>query len=168
MCVVIYFHTIFFSFFEYNNSRRSMGNIMSMCMSWIWDSQPSEPQRVPSECNNTVMPLNSTTTKSERCEAFTLENYRCKNRASHVVIDKHNKYRYVCWKHERVSMPMLVCRDEECCICLENLYSQPYRLRQLACRHVFHDRCVQQWIEKSCASGSAHCPVCRFPVLKHR
>jgi len=45
-------------------------------------------------------------------------------------------------------------REEECCICLEELNSMPLRILQ--CGHKFHRECVDIWLEKYNT-----CPYCR-------
>lgn len=50
----------------------------------------------------------------------------------------------------------------ECSICLEN-FAMPEQLRRVACGHLFHPRCIQEWF----ATGDSRCPMCRFdPVTK--
>lgn len=45
--------------------------------------------------------------------------------------------------------------DPECCICLAN-YKDKEEVRQLPCSHIFHLRCVDQWLRIiSC------CPLCK-------
>ncbi|KAG6634783.1 E3 ubiquitin-protein ligase At4g11680-like [Carya illinoinensis] len=51
--------------------------------------------------------------------------------------------------------PNLANEDPECCICLAK-YKDKEELRQLPCSHVFHLKCVDQWLQIiSC------CPLCK-------
>ncbi|KAF5461227.1 hypothetical protein F2P56_021043 [Juglans regia] len=51
--------------------------------------------------------------------------------------------------------PDLANEDPECCICLAK-YKDKEELRQLPCSHVFHLKCVDQWLQIiSC------CPLCK-------
>lgn len=50
--------------------------------------------------------------------------------------------------------------DPECCICL-NKYREKEEIRQLPCDHIFHQRCVDQWLRIiSC------CPLCKQDIHK--
>jgi hypothetical protein len=61
---------------------------------------------------------------------------RCLSKRNKIILDKLEK--------------------EECSICLgeENLN------KKLKCGHIFHDKCIKEWIEK----GSSTCPVCRATI----
>ncbi|XP_027940229.1 E3 ubiquitin-protein ligase At4g11680-like [Vigna unguiculata] len=49
----------------------------------------------------------------------------------------------------------LIDEDQECCICLTK-YKDKEEVRQLPCSHVFHLKCVDQWLKiTSC------CPLCK-------
>eukprot|EP00928_Gymnodinium_smaydae_P082906 TRINITY_DN66183_c0_g1_i1.p1 TRINITY_DN66183_c0_g1~~TRINITY_DN66183_c0_g1_i1.p1 ORF type:complete len:172 (-),score=20.25 TRINITY_DN66183_c0_g1_i1:379-894(-) len=48
----------------------------------------------------------------------------------------------------------------ECEICLEN-YADGDELQRLPCMHVFHNKCISQWLDKS-----RLCPVCDTDVVK--
>lgn len=62
------------------------------------------------------------------------------------------------------SLKHLVCVDFEysdtCTICLSK-YKQNDVILQLSCNHIFHSRCVEQWIYSSNANK---CPVCRATI----
>jgi len=61
---------------------------------------------------------------------------RCISKRNKIILDKLEK--------------------EECSVCLgeENLN------KKLVCGHVFHAKCIKEWIEK----GSSTCPVCRATI----
>lgn len=46
-------------------------------------------------------------------------------------------------------------QNEECAICYEN-YAEYVEAKKVACGHVFHTECIDQW-----ALINAHCPLCR-------
>ena len=48
----------------------------------------------------------------------------------------------------------LLISDEECCICQEDLYSEP--TRKLNCNHEFHRDCIGDWFKQQ-----KNCPICR-------
>ncbi|KAK2386929.1 RING/U-box superfamily protein [Trifolium repens] len=49
----------------------------------------------------------------------------------------------------------LICEEPECCICLAK-YKDKEEVRQLPCSHMFHLKCVDQWLKIiSC------CPLCK-------
>ncbi len=49
-----------------------------------------------------------------------------------------------------------------CAICLENI-NQNNLIRNLSCSHIFHSKCIDEWIFK----GSATCPLCRKFLCKN-
>ncbi|CAL0317427.1 unnamed protein product [Lupinus luteus] len=67
-----------------------------------------------------------------------------------------------CWTHKQVHAKLepgsenLMDKDpEECCICLGE-YKEKEEVRELACCHVFHQNCIDQWLKIiSC------CPLCK-------
>lgn len=53
---------------------------------------------------------------------------------------------------------------DSCCICYEVLDpSKAVIFVSFTCRHIYHDECLQQWLEKS-----GTCPLCRCNVKKER
>ncbi|VVB03496.1 unnamed protein product [Arabis nemorensis] len=50
--------------------------------------------------------------------------------------------------------------EAECCICLCD-YEDGTDLRELPCRHHFHDACIDKWLRIN-----ATCPLCKFNILK--
>ncbi|KFK37366.1 hypothetical protein AALP_AA4G247400 [Arabis alpina] len=50
--------------------------------------------------------------------------------------------------------------EAECCICLCD-YEDGTELRELSCRHHFHDACIDKWLRIN-----ATCPLCKFNILK--
>ncbi|XP_038975401.1 E3 ubiquitin-protein ligase Praja-1-like [Phoenix dactylifera] len=47
--------------------------------------------------------------------------------------------------------------QEECVICLEEFNTEA-KVSQMSCSHLFHSRCIAQWLERSHL-----CPLCRCP-----
>lgn len=79
----------------------------------------------------------------------------CSQSASYLSKTTSNVY--VCKFHVSES---LANEDGECAICLEPLRAKsivdvPYR--PFGCSHVFHVRCVEQWVSTGCGT----CPMCR-------
>ncbi|KAK7276988.1 hypothetical protein RIF29_18137 [Crotalaria pallida] len=70
------------------------------------------------------------------------------------------------WSHKQVHTNLdvdndsegsekLINEDPECCICLAK-YKEKEQVRQLPCSHMFHQKCVDQWLKIiSC------CPLCK-------
>eukprot|EP01017_Pseudomicrothorax_dubius_P034856 TRINITY_DN4822_c0_g1_i2.p1 TRINITY_DN4822_c0_g1~~TRINITY_DN4822_c0_g1_i2.p1 ORF type:complete len:157 (+),score=25.50 TRINITY_DN4822_c0_g1_i2:33-503(+) len=52
--------------------------------------------------------------------------------------------------------------NQECAVCLLT-YSEGQIVRNLPCRHFYHQACIDQWLEHK---GS--CPVCREPIIKKK
>ncbi|CAH8325305.1 unnamed protein product [Eruca vesicaria subsp. sativa] len=50
--------------------------------------------------------------------------------------------------------------EAECCICLCG-YEDGTELRELSCRHHFHEACIDKWLRIN-----ATCPLCKFNILK--
>ena len=52
-----------------------------------------------------------------------------------------------------------VCKslEKECYICLDSVKENP-TMRQFACTHTFHPKCISQWIRMK---RTEKCPVCR-------
>ncbi|KAJ4892394.1 RING/U-box superfamily protein [Raphanus sativus] len=50
--------------------------------------------------------------------------------------------------------------EAECCICLCD-YEDGTELRELPCRHHFHEVCIDKWLRIN-----ATCPLCKFNILK--
>nr|GMC74462.1 E3 ubiquitin-protein ligase At1g63170-like [Ipomoea batatas] len=65
------------------------------------------------------------------------------------------------WKYKQVcSNPDLENENPECCICLAQ-YCDKEEMRQLPCSHVFHLKCVDQWLRIiSC------CPLCKKELAR--
>jgi RecG-like helicase len=49
---------------------------------------------------------------------------------------------------------------KECCVCFSN-FQDGELIRKLPCTHIFHDKCVMPWLERSIT-----CPNCRFNLSK--
>lgn len=49
----------------------------------------------------------------------------------------------------------------ECIICYEPINTDGKR--ELSCKHVFHNKCIQQWTE----TGAKTCPCCRFDLHEY-
>ncbi len=47
-------------------------------------------------------------------------------------------------------------KDTLCSICMED-YVDNSRVKQLACKHYFHTKCINDWLNE----GSFNCPICR-------
>ncbi|KAH9607182.1 hypothetical protein KSS87_021248, partial [Heliosperma pusillum] len=77
--------------------------------------------------------------------------------ASHDQISK-----LLCWRFKQVDNGGLECGNSSfaienpvCCICLTK-YKEKEEIRQLPCSHIFHKKCVDQWLGMiSC------CPLCK-------
>jgi len=52
--------------------------------------------------------------------------------------------------------------DEECAVCCDS-YAAGDQLRTLPCLHVFHARCIDEWL-LSDMPGARECPVCHSAV----
>ncbi|XP_054799126.1 E3 ubiquitin-protein ligase At4g11680-like isoform X2 [Prosopis cineraria] len=64
----------------------------------------------------------------------------------------HNKLEH---GHDSEASEGLINEDPECCICLTK-YKDREEVRQLPCSHMFHQKCVDQWLRIiSC------CPLCK-------
>ncbi|CAH8392386.1 unnamed protein product [Eruca vesicaria subsp. sativa] len=50
--------------------------------------------------------------------------------------------------------------EAECCVCLCE-YEDGTELRELWCRHHFHEACIDKWLRIN-----ATCPLCKFNILK--
>lgn len=51
------------------------------------------------------------------------------------------------------------CEDANCIICLE-CYEEGQHVRQLLCQHLFHQKCVDEWLRLN-----ATCPLCKQPII---
>jgi hypothetical protein len=49
--------------------------------------------------------------------------------------------------------------DSNCCICLEQYYTNTYK-RTLDCNHHFHKKCIDKWF-RACLDDDISCPMCR-------
>lgn len=47
--------------------------------------------------------------------------------------------------------------NDDCSICLESKHGK--RLKHLGCKHSFHVKCINKWLQKNEA-----CPLCRTPA----
>ena len=56
-------------------------------------------------------------------------------------------------------MPLRLDRREPCCICLDNLAKGDLALA-LSCGHVFHEKCIHEWLGRK-----ESCPLCKQPVV---
>jgi|LauGreDrversion4_1035100.scaffolds.fasta_scaffold08276_2 hypothetical protein len=59
---------------------------------------------------------------------------------------------------ERQEQQLLAIRDSECAICLEEYSLEHQGIRTSCCGYHFHNKCLQQCIEKN-----GHCPICSAP-----
>lgn len=48
--------------------------------------------------------------------------------------------------------------DNECSICLGK-YKITDKIKELPCRHIFHKKCIKNWLERS-----DKCPLCQFDI----
>ena len=50
-----------------------------------------------------------------------------------------------------------------CAICLEEMYGSPMLLVELPCHHLFHEHCIEEWLNSPIhpSRAEATCPVCR-------
>ncbi|KAK8623054.1 hypothetical protein V6N13_117948 [Hibiscus sabdariffa] len=63
-------------------------------------------------------------------------------------------------EHDWDCNPRNIKEDPECCICLAK-YKDKEEVRQLPCSHMFHLKCVDQWLRIiSC------CPLCKQELEK--
>ncbi|KAJ2661783.1 hypothetical protein IWW48_002177 [Coemansia sp. RSA 1200] len=53
--------------------------------------------------------------------------------------------------------------EDDCAICLGQ-YAQRDLLRLLPCKHAFHQRCIDTWLQ--CKDMTVHCPVCKSDINK--
>ncbi|KAJ2759553.1 hypothetical protein H4S06_002174 [Coemansia sp. BCRC 34490] len=53
--------------------------------------------------------------------------------------------------------------EDDCAICLGQ-YAQKDLLRLLPCKHAFHQRCIDTWLQ--CKDMTVHCPVCKSDINK--
>jgi hypothetical protein len=51
--------------------------------------------------------------------------------------------------------------ESECPICLDQLKLNEY-YRELACKHVFHKKCIDRWFKKD----HSDCPMCRAKIIQ--
>ncbi|XP_016581466.2 E3 ubiquitin protein ligase RIE1 [Capsicum annuum] len=59
------------------------------------------------------------------------------------------------WKYKEIGNEEEITSSNECCICLAK-YKDKEEIRQLPCTHIFHLKCVDQWLKIiSC------CPLCK-------
>jgi len=49
--------------------------------------------------------------------------------------------------------------DVQCPICLEGSASSDERWRQLICQHIYHEHCLEEWLQRS-----RRCPLCRHDL----
>lgn len=63
---------------------------------------------------------------------------------------------------DREELKKLKMGKEPCSICLENLSCGGGIPMRMPCSHVFHDRCLLEWL-----SRKGTCPMCRRVVLRH-
>lgn len=50
------------------------------------------------------------------------------------------------------------CEEEDCSICYET--TKDSDIVKLKCEHIFHKKCIEQWVEKS-----GTCPLCRYNIF---
>jgi E3 ubiquitin-protein ligase RHA2 len=50
---------------------------------------------------------------------------------------------------------------KDCAICINKIESNEY-IRKLKCNHLFHKKCVDNWLKKNIENAS--CPMCRSKV----
>lgn len=51
--------------------------------------------------------------------------------------------------------------NPDCAICINKIESNEY-IRKLKCNHLFHKKCVDNWLKKNIEN--ANCPMCRSKV----
>lgn len=57
---------------------------------------------------------------------------------------------------------------KSCIICFEN-FNQADDVINLNCheRHIFHEKCIEQWMKSDTTSNTLQCPVCRKSVVNN-
>ena len=50
---------------------------------------------------------------------------------------------------------------KDCVICINKIESNEY-IRKLKCNHLFHKKCVDNWLKKNIDNPS--CPLCRIKI----
>ena len=53
-----------------------------------------------------------------------------------------------------------IINNQECSICVEPL-NNSFAIK-LNCDHIFHDKCLQEWLKKS---KNKDCPLCRMKII---
>lgn len=84
-------------------------------------------------------------------------------------------YRRNCSRHEYMALidkkgskfvyarklrPVLEMMESECSICLSE-YEEGDKIRELECKHMFHNNCLEKWLH----GCEATCPLCRSTVV---
>ncbi|CAI9116381.1 OLC1v1017511C1 [Oldenlandia corymbosa var. corymbosa] len=66
-----------------------------------------------------------------------------------------------CFVYKKTKPPPPSDSSPECSICLSE-YADGDKARQLRCNHVFHNKCLDKWLQ---AGSHATCPLCRNLVV---
>ncbi|TNV73794.1 hypothetical protein FGO68_gene339 [Halteria grandinella] len=54
---------------------------------------------------------------------------------------------------------------DPCSICFEE-FKDGNMLREINhCKHMFHQKCIEEWIRRKCQSGVASCPLCKHELI---
>ena len=63
-------------------------------------------------------------------------------------------------KKKETAIKQAICDNDKCIICIESYEENKRdRLCLLKCSHIFHERCLTEWVKLK-----SQCPLCRSPV----
>lgn len=89
------------------------------------------------------------------CIISFIENY--KERENNLKKETSRSTTLSCVERSYDDYYLKVCKPAECSICLEPLLKNVYAL---PCAHVYHEKCIREWMKKSHS-----CPICYNPVF---